>query len=226
MNIIYRLVNQKKEKNSEFPCYYIGSKLNYVPGEYWGSSKHPLLIRELKENILDFKIEILEHVDNPDELTLRERVHQLNHDVLNDQKYYNLQIANEKFTSTGRKWYYDPETLVKGYFLPNKIPPGWLPGYKPEEQQSKGWKQIKRYLPTGFKKSDPNLHKRISDSVATTEWTLRSPDGKLYTVTKLHKFCEEHNLSQKLRLTKKFGVPIKKGKSKGWCVISKKTIGT
>lgn len=223
MNIIYRLVNRKKEKNGEFPCYYIGSKMNYVPGEYWGSSKHPMLIEELKTNISNFEIEILEHVCNPKELTLREREYQLKYNALNDSKYYNLQLANEKFTSAGYKWYYDPVTLIKGYFQANKIPAGWLPGYKPEEQQSKEWKQIKRYRPTGLKKSDPRLHEQISDSVATTEWVLRSPDGSLHSVTKLHKFCKEHNISQKLRLTKKFGVPIKKGKSKGWCVVSKIT---
>jgi len=222
MNIIYRLVNRKKEKNGEFPCYYIGSKMNYVPGAYWGSSRHPILIEELKTNISNFEIEILEHVDDPKELTLREREYQLKHNVLIDPEYYNLQLANEKFTSMGRKWYYDPVTLIKGYFQDNKIPTGWVKGCKPKENLTDGWKQVKQCNKTGLKKTDPKLRKHLSDTIADTEWILRSPEGKLYTVTKLHKFCEEHNLSQKLRLIKKFGVPIKKGKSKGWCVIDKK----
>lgn len=222
MNIIYLLANTKKESTRTFPCYYIGSKLNYVPGKYWGSSKHPQLLKELENSISDFKIEILEHVDDPAKLTLKEREWQLKLDAINDPKYYNLQYANEKFTSNGRKWFYDPVTLKKGYFYDNKVPEGWLPGYKPVEHQSKKYQQIKKYKSTGLKKTDPLLHKQISDSVANTEWTLKSPDGKIYTVTKLHKFCQEHNLSHKLRTIKKFGVPIKKGKSKGWVVIDKK----
>lgn len=222
MNIIYRLVNRKKEKEGQVPCYYVGSKLNYVPGEYWGSSRHPVLLEELKTCISDFEIEILEYVDDPADLTKIEKEFQIKFDVLENPQYYNLHLANEKFTSQGRKWYHDPVTLKTGYFQENKIPAGWVPGYKPENEQSLKWKTIKKYKPTGLKKSDPKLHEQISDSVANTEWVLQSPDGTLYTVTKLHKFCDEHNLSHRLRLIKKFGVPIKKGKSKGWCVISKK----
>jgi len=222
MNIIYRLINRNKEKQGQFPCYYIGSKLNYVPGEYWGSSKHPQLLLELKTSITDFTIEILEYVDDPNDLTKKERDWQIKFNVINDPKYYNLHLANEKFTSNGRKWYYDPITLQKGYFQSNKIPEGWLPGYKPVELQSKKYKQIKKYKATGLKKTDPLLHQQISDSVANIEWIIQSPDGILHTVKKLHKFCEEYNLSHKLRTTKKFGVPIKKGKSKGWCVVDKK----
>jgi len=54
-------------------------------------------------------------------------------------------------------------------------------------------------------------------------WVLQDPNGILHTVTKLHKFCEEHNLSPQLRLNKNFGIPLKKGNSKGWCVIDKKS---
>ena len=223
MHVIYKLINIQKEANNNFPCYYIGSKLNYIPGTYWGSSKHPTLIEELKTNVSNFKIEILEYVDNPTDLTTRERVYQLDYDVLNNPKYYNLHLANEKFTSSGRKWYYDPLTLNKGYFQDNKIPAGWIRGYKPEDAQSKKYKQVNRSKPTGLKKNDPKLHEQISNSVANTYWVLRDPNGILHTVTKLHKFCEEHNLSPQLRLNKNFGIPLKKGNSKGWCVIDKKS---
>lgn len=222
MNIIYRLVNRKKEKNNEFPCYYVGSKLNYVEGKYWGSSKHPLLIKELKENISDFEIEILEKT-TPDNLTLRERYWQLNLDVLNDEKYYNLSLANERFSSTGFTWFHDPITLANGYFPRSKCPQGWELGKTPETAKRTINRQNRK---TGLKKTDPLLHQQISDTISNTEWIIQDPNGIRHTVTKLHKFCKENNISQKLRLTKKFGIPIKKGKSKGWCVISKKTIGT
>jgi hypothetical protein len=48
----------------------------------------------------------------------------------------------------------------------------------------------------------------------------------LIIVTKLHKFCDEHGLSHRLRQMKTFDIPIKKGAGKGWSVVSKKTIGT
>ena len=222
MNIIYRLVNRTKEMNNEFPCYYIGSKINYVKGKYWGSSKHPVLISELKNNISDFAIEILEQVE-PDMLTIREREWQIKLDVVNSEKYYNLTLANENFSSAGFTWFHNADTLENGYFPKNKCPTGWKLGKSPDTAKRSLHRKIKK---TGLRKTDPNLHQKISDSVANTEWVLQSPDGILHTVTKLHKFCRENNLSQKLRLVKKFGIPIKKGKSKGWCVISKKTIGT
>ena len=111
LNIIYNLVNRTKEKQGIYPCYYIGSKLNYIPGTYWGSSKNPILLKELKENISDFNINILEHVDK-EELTTRERFWQLKLNVLQDNKYYNLSLAKEKFTGQGFTWFHDPITLL------------------------------------------------------------------------------------------------------------------
>lgn len=223
MNIIYRLVNKLKKSNNQSPCYYIGSKMNYIPGKYWGSSKHPILLEELKDCISNFEIEILEFVENPKELAKVEREYQLKFNVLADPNYYNLQLANEKFNSIGRKWYYDPITLTKGYFQESKIPIGWIAGYKPESKCTNTWNKIKNYESSGFKKGDPELHKQISDSVSSIEWILQAPDGSLHTVTKLHKFCKENGITDKLRLAANVGVPMKSGKSKGWCVLSKKT---
>ena len=47
-NIIYKLINRRKEQIKEYPCYYVGSKTNYVPGTYWGSSQNPILIEDLE----------------------------------------------------------------------------------------------------------------------------------------------------------------------------------
>jgi hypothetical protein len=225
-NIIYRLVNRKKENSQEYPCYYIGSKLNYVPGQYWGSSRNPVLINELKENITDFEIEILEMVEISTILTKIEKEYQIKFDVVRDFRYYNLNYAGEKFTSTGKKWFYDPNTLQKGYFPTNKAPINWLPGTKPDEQKSEVYKKRlsrnKQSKYTGFKKNDVNLNLYRSDANSRFEWTIQDPNGKIYLVTKLHRFCEEHKLPHKFRLSKKLGVPIKKGKFKGWCVIDKK----
>lgn len=226
MNIIYRLVNRQKEKLGEFPCYYIGSKLNYSPGKYWGSSHHPTLLKELATRITDFEMEILAVV-NEHELTAIEHKYQLQFDAVNDHKYYNLHLANEKFSSSGKKWFHDPITLARGYFPPNKIPTGWAPGYKALSEKTDASIKAQHYKnnPTGLHKDSPILHQQISNTVAKFEWIVQDPTGTQYKVTKLHKFCQEHNLTPQLRYASNLNVPMKKGKSKGWVVISKKEIG-
>ena len=132
-NIIYRLVNRRKEKSGDTPCYYIGSKFNYVPGQYWGSSQHPILISELKDNITDFELEILAVVDSPEVLTITEREYQEKFNVLENDQYYNLCLANVKFSSLGWKWYHNPLTLQRGFFPKNKIPKNWVIGKIPKK---------------------------------------------------------------------------------------------
>ena len=63
-NVIYKLINRRKEKLGQYPCYYVGSKVNYVPGTYWGSSQNPILIAELATELDNFEMEILEYVPN------------------------------------------------------------------------------------------------------------------------------------------------------------------
>lgn len=227
MHIIYCLINRRKEKVNEYPCYYIGSKTNFVSGKYWGSSHHPVLKEELSKSKEDFEMKILIEVTDPARLTLIEREVQIAFNVINDRKYYNLHLANEKFSAIGRKWFHDPVTLAVGLFSDCKVPPGWHPGHKKASDRTPG--SIKAAIwkanPTGLRKDDPLLHQKISDSIAKFEWIIRDPSGKLHTVTKLHQFCRDHKLSTRLRYAENFNVPIRRGSSKGWCVVSKLIIG-
>ena len=231
LNIIYNLVNRTKEKQGIYPCYYIGSKLNYIPGTYWGSSKNPILLKELKENISDFNINILEHVDK-EELTTRERFWQLKLNVLQDNKYYNLSLAKEKFTGQGFTWFHDPITLLNGYFPRHKSPDGWQLGKSPETAKRTALKKEK--IPTALKKGSSELNKLISirtkEKVARGKdhkdckiWVLKDPLGNIHTVIGLHPFCKEKNLSPTaLQYSVNTNKPIKKGLSQGWHVLEKK----
>ena len=226
-HIIYKLINSRKESLGQFPCYYIGSKTNYIPGTYWGSSKNPILIEELANELANFTMEIVEEINDPKILIDREIEHQLNLNVVADERYYNLRLAGKNFTTTGYKYYYHPITLMRGFFPPNKIPVGWIWGKKPGVPR----KQINK---TGLKKGDPELNKLISiRTKATTArgalhtetktWTLKGPDNKIYKIVGLHEFCKTHGLSAtSIQYSINTNKPIKKGKSKGWRLLSKK----
>jgi hypothetical protein len=110
---------------------------------------------------------------------------------------------------------------MKGYFPAHKIPINWVKGQSPKTA-SKTLRMVNNI--TGFKKGDPELYNHISDSIACMEWILKDPEGNTHIVTKLHKFCEDRNISQKLRYKSYFNKPMKRGKSKGWCVISVQNI--
>jgi len=225
-HIIYRLVNRRKEKLGISPCYYVGSKTNYIPGTYWGSSKNPVLLEELASELSKFDMEILEEVEDPKILIGREIEHQTKLDVVSDKKYYNLRLAGKDFTTTGYKYYYHPETLVRGFFPPNKIPEGWVWG-------KKAGVPGKKIIKTGLKKGDPELNKliaaRTKEKTArgtahseTKVWTLLGPDNTIHTVIGLHEFCQEHGLSAtSIQYSINTNKPIKKGKSKGWRLLSK-----
>ena len=227
MNIIYRLVNKHKEKAGIYPCYYVGSKVNYVPGTYWGSSQNPILIDELKNGIDDFEMEIVEEVEVKEIIIDREIEHQIKLNVIKDERYYNLRLAGKNFSTLGYKHYYHPTTLVRGYFPPNKIPQGWILGKYP------GHKKKKEIIKTGLKKGDPKLNKIISERTKakcrkgpnhseTRTWILQDPDNKIHKVVGLHKFCKANNLATtSIQYSINTNKPIKKGKSKGWRLLSK-----
>lgn len=226
-HIIYKLINRRKESLGEHPCYYVGSKTNYIPGTYWGSSKNPILIEELTIELSNFDMEILEEVYDANQLIEREITHQLQHNVVEDQKYYNLRLAGKNFTTTGYKYYYHPITLVRGFFPPNKIPVGWVWGKNPGTPR----KIINK---TGLKKGDPKLKKYISERTKVTtargvqhsetkSWILQDPEGAIHNVIGLHEFCKINGLAAtSLQYSINTTNPIKKGKSKGWRLLSKK----
>ena len=226
-HVIYKLINRRKESLGEYPCYYIGSKTNYIPGTYWGSSKNPILIEELATELSNFIVEILEEVYEVNQLIEREIAHQLLNDVVVEQKYYNLRLAGKNFTTTGYKYYYHPITLVRGFFPPNKIPSGWIWGKKPGVPG-------KEIIKTGLKKGDPKLRKLISERTKATTargslhsetkiWTLQDPSGTIHNVVGLHEFCKINGLAaSSLQYSINTEQPIKKGKSKGWRLLAKK----
>lgn len=229
-NIIYKLINRKKELLGEYPCYYIGSKMGYKPGKYWGSSRHPLLLKELKYDICSFEMTILEYVNNPKDLTTQENYWQKSVNAVENEKYYNLNYARTNFSSAGFKWAHDPISLLKGYFPECKIPKGWVVGKSPETSLRM---QLKLSNKTGLIKGDPKLNQIIStrtkENVCKGErhpeckiWTLLDPNGNQHTISGLHEFCKQKDLSAtSLQYSFNTKKPIKKGKSKGWCVILK-----
>lgn len=103
MNIIYRITNTVKEQNNDYPCYYIGSKKNYKgEGTYWGSSKHPMMIEELQNELQNFKFEILLIVNDANDLIMFENTYQRKVDAIRSEKYYNIAYAGR--ATTGNKW--------------------------------------------------------------------------------------------------------------------------
>lgn len=226
-NVIYKLTNRRKEKLSQYPCYYVGSKTDYVPGTYWGSSRNPIMIDELVTELANFEMEILEEVSLTESLIEIEITHQVALNVVKDERYYNLRLAGKNFATTGYKYYYHPTTLVRGFFPPNKVPAGWVLGKSPESATRK------KIVKTGFKKGDPKLNKLISERTRATtprgsrhtetkEWTLQDPNNKIHKVVGLHEFCKANNLAAtSLQYSINTNKPIKKGKSKGWRLLSK-----
>jgi len=203
LNVIYCLVNKQNEKIDVVPNKYVGSKVNYKPGKYWGSSRHPVLLKELSEDISVFSVEILEYVNDPKCLVQRELYWQEKFDVVNSEEYFNLAFANQKFTSLNFRWYYDPISLDKGYFPKHKIPNGWLPGKKPKEKDSK---QYPKNVTTPHEKISYSLkgQKKSADMVKKMKNTKReqSPHYQIchnkdlvYDCIDLRSFAERENLS-------------------------------
>jgi hypothetical protein len=229
MNVIYKIINIRKKEKCEFPYEYIGSKVNYIDGKYWGSSSHPLMIQELKNNPEDFEFCIIQVIDDNDIQCIvnLERQWQVKLNVVNDPKYYNLKLASEKWSSLGFKWAYDPVTLLKAYLPKHKIPFGWKLGQSPTSIQEKV-----NESKTGFSKGDERLNKIISKRTSAAMpkgknhrdskiWNLCDPNGNLHEVI-LHPFCKENDLSPTaIQYSLISGKPIKKGKSKGWYAMNK-----
>lgn len=175
--------------------------MNYIPDKYWGSSRHPILLQELSENITNFSIDILEYINDPQNLTKREEHWQRKFQVVEDIEYYNLTYANTKFNTTGMRAYHDSNTLKYGLFPPNKIPAGWIKGRKPKNIRGKSKSK------TGFKKGDPKLEKIRSesnkrsakkglDNKSTKIWLLKDPNNNLHRIIGLAPFCKKNNLLQ------------------------------
>jgi len=205
--------------------------MGYIPGKYWGSSKHPLLLKELQDDIDSFELTILEYVDNPTDLTMRENYWQKSVNAVENEKYYNLRYAKTKFSSAVFKWAYDPISLIRGYFPELKIPKGWVLG---QSSESSNRKKKKKSNPTGLSRGDPKLNQIISARTKENAcrgkrhrdiktWILVDPDGKIHQVIGLHEFCKINGLSvTSLQYSINSQKPIKKGRSKGWYVLRKK----
>ena len=119
MNIIYRITNIVKEQNNVYPCYYIGSKKNYKGlGSYWGSSKHPIMIQELKETPENFKFEVLLIVKDAKDLIKFENAYQHKVNAVKSEKYYNITYAGR--TTIDNKWMTNGEIDLT--VPPEKVP--------------------------------------------------------------------------------------------------------
>ena len=114
MNIIYR-ITYIPHLNTSYPKYYIGSKMNYKPGKYFGSVQskrvfdytNGLPLRDWWKSIdtNDFLFEILEVCEDnitSKDIVLIERNIQLKFNVAQNEEYFNQSIATEGFASVPR----------------------------------------------------------------------------------------------------------------------------
>lgn len=73
----------------------------------------------------------------------------------------------------------------------------------------------------------PDTKKKLSDTsrgrwwAAAKKWVLIAPDGSRVQVDNLMQFCSDRNLSHASFSKRPNMTPIKKGKSKGWMVLSR-----
>lgn len=133
---VYLTINHAKESlyletgNSQYvTTRYIGSK-SIDDKNYFGSSKS--LIRDINiYGIKNFeKIILFELLNNdPIELLNFEYKIQLDHNVVESNRYYNKIYATQNFTSRGYNWYHSPDTNEKEKFLETDvIPIDWIKG--------------------------------------------------------------------------------------------------
>lgn len=94
MNIVYLLVHKTRLAENDPPYFYIGSKLNWKgEGSYRSSSTHKLLKEGYKDDFMITPIWVSESCTHI-ELLEKEKEFQLAHDVLNNEKFFNRNIAN------------------------------------------------------------------------------------------------------------------------------------
>lgn len=97
---------------------------------------------------------------------------------------------------------------------------------KKQSKQRKQWAHIKDE--TLREKTRKNLSERMSSMVGdknprSKTWMLQSPSGQIFTTKDMTSFCSEYNLnysSLRNRAREKSHIPLMKGLSKGWIVIS------
>jgi hypothetical protein len=131
MNIVYKLIFNRRRENNQMPYFYIGSKSNcsVVDGkiidkfgkEYYGSSTW-----KNYEDIVssdDVSIVILDEVDgNYDSLMLCEREHQLNNDVVASPEYFNKSLCQANTYSNPEYATYKHRETNKTVRLPRTHP--------------------------------------------------------------------------------------------------------
>lgn len=113
MHILYK-ITYLPHLGTDYPKFYIGSKYNYK-GNYYGSVDSKQIYpytegkqlknwwKEQKQNIENFKFEILQKFDEitPEQLVERERDLHLSLDVLSEE-YFNHSVATKGFCSRKR----------------------------------------------------------------------------------------------------------------------------
>lgn len=94
MHVVYIIIHKERLKEGTPPFYYIGSKYNWKgEGTYYGSSRHPLL-KNADKNDLDFKVIWKSEDCTLAELQEVEKQVQQHFNVVSDDKFFNLSIAN------------------------------------------------------------------------------------------------------------------------------------
>jgi hypothetical protein len=58
------------------------------------------------------------------------------------------------------------------------------------------------------------------NTYSAKHWVLISPDGVTYNVYNLKAFCDPLGINWKVLSNSSFGIPMVKGKTKGWLVVS------
>lgn len=96
MNIVYMIVHIENLKQQKPPYYYIGSKYNWKgEGTYYGSSYHPEMKNANRED-LEFHV-IWDSPDCDKQLLVDlEKYIQMQLNVVQDDRFFNLSIANSR----------------------------------------------------------------------------------------------------------------------------------
>jgi hypothetical protein len=121
IHVIYRVVDTLTGE------MYVGSKMNYVHGKYFGSTQLKRAKEIIKARPETLTVQILEIIADPSRLIQREIYWQEKFDVVNSKMYWNQTIAASGFSAFGRKDNYrlgkkhKPETIEKMKISASKV---------------------------------------------------------------------------------------------------------